>query len=167
MGNDFKRLCESCTHQSCCTNFAAPLVFSNDIEDLKVIGKSGNEFLKEIVIQNKPVKVIKKKTNSTICTFWDEEKMNCSIYNNRPFDCRMFPFDISLINNKYHWIVYSCNPDSNWEWCEKFLKRLESDKSFSDILKNISVFADTTQIKILDKEKKIPFVVLREVSRIN
>ena len=165
MADDFKRLCESCSHQSCCTNFAPPIVFPKDIENLKAIAKSGNEFLKEIVIQNKTVKVIKKKTNSKICTFWDEEKMNCSIYNNRPFDCRMFPFDIRLINNKYHWIVYSCNPDSNWEWSEGYLKMLENDKSFPDILENISVFADTTQIDELDKEQKIVYVVLREISQ--
>ena len=77
----------------------------------------------------------------------------------------LFPFDIRLINNKYHWIVYSCNPDSNWEWSEGYLKMLENDKSFPDILENISVFADTTQIDELDKEQKIVYVVLREISQ--
>ena len=161
---DFKQLCTSCTHQACCTDFAAPLVFKEDIEDLKEIGKAGKEWLKDIIIQNKPIKVIKKKSNSKICTFWDEEKSRCSIYENRPFECRMFPFDIYKIDGKFHWVVYSCNSESDWNWSEDYLTMLENDKSFPDILDNISYFADTVQMDALEKEQKISYTVLREVS---
>jgi len=161
---DFKQLCSSCTHQACCTDFAAPLVFTEDIKDLKDIGKDSDEYLEEIIIQNKPVKRIKKKPNSNACTFWDEEKRMCSIYNKRPFECRMFPFDINPIDGKFYWIIFSCNPDSDWKWTEEYLTMMENDKSFPDILDNISLFADMIQKDVLDKEQEILYTVLREVS---
>ena len=159
----FNKLCDSCTHQGCCTSFASPLVFSHDLKDLKNIGKGGEEFVKEIKINGRNVKTLKKKNNSSICVFWDENKGMCSIYKNRPFDCRAYPFDIYFIDGKYHWIVYSCNPESDWRWTEKYLQMLENDKQFKEVIENIDVYSDLTQINKLEKSKQYPFTVLREV----
>lgn len=63
-----------------------------------------------------------KKSNSN-CIFLMNNK--CQIYNRRPFNCKMFPFDIKKIDNKFYWIV--------WDFCyvpnsiEKYLKKLEKD----------------------------------------
>jgi len=159
----FNKLCDSCTHRGCCTSFASPLVFSHDLKDLKNIGKDGEEFVKEIKINGKNVKTFKKKNNSSICVFWDENKGMCSIYKNRPFDCRAYPFDIYYIDGKYHWIVYSCNPESEWRWTEKYLQMLENDKQFKEVMENIDVYSDLSQINKLEKSKQYPFTVLREV----
>ena len=43
------------------------------------------------------------------CIFFQNN--NCSIYNNRPVDCRLFPFDFKEINGEY-WVIYynkACN----------------------------------------------------------
>jgi len=162
-GSNFDKLCTSCTHQGCCTSFASPLLFSHDLNELKKIGKDGEEFVKEIEIHGINVKTLKKKHDSNICVFWDEDKKMCSIYKNRPFDCRAYPFDIHFIDGKYHWIVYSCNPKSNWEWSEKYLQMLENDKQFNEVMGKIDAYSDLTQINKLEKSKQYPFTVLRQI----
>jgi len=157
----FKTLCSSCTHNDCCTSFPSPIVFSHDLVDLKSIRKDGIEFIKETTIDGKKVNTIRKKNHSTICTFWDEDKKNCSIYNNRPFDCRMYPFDIYFIDGKYRWIVYSCNPESDWKWSEAHLQMLEKDERFIEVIENIKIFSDLSELKSFQRE--IPYTVLREV----
>jgi len=159
--SSFDKLCKECTHHGCCTGFANPVVFSHDLANLKSIGKSGDNFLQEVKIDGKNVKVIRKKSNSNVCTFYDEDKRICSIYQNRPFDCRAYPFDICLVDNKYHWIVYSCNPDADWTWSEKYLQMLENDVQFNEVMEKIDVFA-TTALAALRKSH-VPFTVLREV----
>jgi len=159
----FNTLCDSCKHCGCCTNSAVPLVFSHDFEDLKSIGKASNEFLKEITVFGKKIRAIKKKNDSNSCIFWDEQKRACSIYDKRPFDCRAYPFDIHLVNGKYCWIVYSCNPESNWTWSEEYLQFLENDKQFNEIMEEIEVFAGHTKMILPQESQKTSFTILREV----
>mgnify|MGYP003149494157 CR=1 FL=1 len=40
------------------------------------------------------------------CMFFDPEKKLCTIYQNRPFDCQVFPLDISEYRNRLYWVVY-------------------------------------------------------------
>lgn len=160
----YEKLCNSCKHQSCCTNSVVPLVFSYDFEKLKSIGKSGSAFVKEIKVGGRSVNSIKKKENSNICVFWDEDKKGCSIYQDRPLDCKVYPFDIYLVDGKYHWILYSCNPDSNWEWTEEHLQSLEEDEQFNELMENIELYNDYSKVLMLvSKSQNIPFKVLREV----
>ena len=159
----FKDLCTSCKHQGCCTNSSVPLVFQHDLKSLKNIGKSGEKYLQEITIKDKKVKTIRKKENSTMCTFWDENERKCSIYENRPFDCRAYPFDIFLINEKYHWIVYSCNSDSDWRWSEMYLQALEKDMELNEVFNDIETFANNTELILLQESQKTPFTILRQV----
>lgn len=159
----FKALCDSCKHQACCTNSSVPLVFSGEYESLKSIGKSGDEYIQELTINNKTIKAVKKKEGSDICVFWDEEKKKCNIYENRPFDCRAYPFDISLIDGKYYWIVYSCNSDSDWKWSENYLQDLEEYIEKNEIFKDIETFAKNTELILPKESQKTPFTILREV----
>ena len=164
IANSFKVLCDSCTHQSCCTSFASPLLFDTDIQKLKSIGRDGKEYIKEVVIEGRKVKTIRKKPNSNLCVFWNEENKQCAIYNNRPFDCLMYPFDIFRINGKYHWVVYSCNPQSDWRWTEEYLKMLENSSQFDEIMTNIEVFSNLDEINSLKKLDELPYTVIREVN---
>ena len=160
---NFEKLCGNCTHQSCCTNFTRPVVFSHDLADLASIGKHSSKFIQKIKINGKDVNVIKKRNGSKECIFWDSESKLCSIYEKKPFDCRAYPFDIRFIEGKYRWIVYSCNLDSDWTWSEKYLEMLENDKQFKEVIEKIDVFTDPS-INVLDKSQLIPFIVLREVN---
>jgi len=160
----FNDLCGSCKHQSCCTSFASPLLFNTDIQKLKTIGKYDKDHIKVVTIEGKKVLTIRKKPNSTLCTFWDEKNQKCGIYDNRPFDCIMYPFDIFCINEKYFWVVYACNPQSSWHWTEEHLRMLENDPQFSEIIENIEVFSNLDEINNLKKLDELPYTILRQVN---
>ena len=159
----YKRLCGSCKSKSCCTDFAEPILFPTDLNKLQRIGKLEHDFVGSIVIEDKTIKKIKRKNNSNVCVFWNEGKKNCSIYENRPFDCRMFPFDIDWVDNEYHWIVYSCNLNSDWTWCDQHLKKLEDDPQFDEIMKNIEFFRLTSK-NYVDQLKEPTCAILRKVN---
>lgn len=162
--SQFIKLCGSCTHQGCCTNFASPLVFENDLKNLKQINKDTDNYIKNIQINNSNIKTIRKKDGTNNCIFWDDGDKKCGIYKNRPFDCSLYPFDIHPISGKYRWVVYSCNPKSNWDWTEEYLKIFESDPRFQDIISNIESFSDLNAISTLvGFAQDTPFVILREV----
>jgi Fe-S-cluster containining protein len=161
---EMKELCESCNHMSCCTGFDAPFLFENDIKKLKNIGKASNKFIEDIQVAELSVKSLKKKKNSTNCILWDEETNKCTIYEQRPFDCRMFPFDIMKIDGEYRWIVFSCNPDSNWKWTEEYLDKLEQDPAFSEIIENIETFHHTLETEF-SEEHPLPYIILRKIKQ--
>lgn len=160
---DFSRLCASCKTQGCCTNSTVPLVFDSDLANLKSINKNNDDFLHDRNVNGIIIKAINKKPNSNVCIFWDE-KVGCSIYKQRPFDCKAYPFDILKINEKFHWIVYSCNPQSDWQWAEEYLQSLEQDKTFAEVMEKIEVFSGNTSLVLPEESKKTPYVVLREVN---
>jgi|CXWL01.1.fsa_nt_gi Fe-S-cluster containining protein len=160
----FGHLCDSCTHQNCCTDSAVPLVFPKEFEKIKTIDPEYLQHVKTIEINKKNIITIKKKKNSTRCIYLNDETNRCMIYESRPMDCKIYPFDILFLHNAYHWIVYSCNADSNWNWSEGFLETLENDEGFDELMKNIDIFSEHTNM-ILEKEsKKTPYVVLRKVN---
>lgn len=158
----FKTLCQTCTHHGCCTSFASPLLFPTDIKKLKDIGKD-ERHITEITIQGNKIKTLRKQENSTECVFWDRNEKKCSIYKNRPFDCLIYPFDIFKINGEFHWIVYSCNPQSNWEWSETYLHMFESNPQFQEIIENIDVFSNLDEINRIKGLNELPYTVLRQV----
>lgn len=162
----FGDLCDSCTHQNCCTDSAVPLVFSEELKKIKQIDPEYIKHIKTIKINNKHIVFIKKKENTTRCIYLNDETNRCTIYESRPMDCKMYPFDILFINNAYHWIVYSCNVESNWEWSEIYLQKLEKDVGFDEFMKNIDVFSEHTNMILSKESKKTPYVVLRQVNRI-
>jgi Fe-S-cluster containining protein len=140
-------------------------LYPSDLARLKNAGKSEDEFLKNIRINGTTIKTIKKKENSTTCTFWDEEKRLCSIYNNRPFDCKMFPFDIVWTDNEYRWIVYSCNLERDWKWTEQYLQKLESDPQFNEMMQNDEAIRLTSDnVEYLANIEEPPYAILRKVN---
>ena len=168
MENDrfsISHLCNNCKKLSCCTDFFPPLLYPTDLISLKNAGKSESDFIKNIRINGTVVKTIKKKENSTACMFWDEEERLCSVYNNRPFDCKMYPFDVIWSNNAYHWIIYSCNPDSDWKWTEAYLQKLEADPQFNEMMQNSEGLRLTSDnVECLGNIEEPPYAILRKVN---
>ena len=158
---DFIPLCGNCKSQGCCTDSAVPLVFDSDFAELQLIDKTSSKFLHDRNVNGNIIKAINKKKNSTECVFWIDNK--CSIYNQRPFDCRAYPFDIIKIGSEYHWIVYSCNPNSNWAWSEEYLQALENDRAFPEVMQKVDIFSGNTSIILPKESEKTPYVVLRKV----
>jgi Fe-S-cluster containining protein len=155
-------LCDSCKTKPCCTGYTSPLVFPHEYDEIKKSLSRAIEFVNPITINNTSLYELRKKNNSNECIFW--KSTSCSIYENRPFDCRLFPFDIYKINGKYTWIVYSCNPNSDWSWSESFLHALESDPSFSNSIKYLNAFSDLRRLEHDNNTKAYEFQVLREVN---
>lgn len=159
----YKNLCGSCNDKPCCSDFAAPMLFLDDLKKLNAIDKSNSCFVQEILIKDKPLKILKKKQNSNSCILWDEKQNFCSIYENRPFDCRMFPFDIDWVEGEFHWIVYSCNPNSDWSWTEQHLEKLESDPQFNEVMRHAEYFRMTSK-DYVDVSTEPPYSILRKVN---
>ena len=159
----FENLCGNCSHKNCCTDSAVPLVFSKDLEKIKKKDLQYVEHLKTVEINGKQVTAVKKKEGSTECIFWDADVGGCAIYDARPMDCRLYPFDILSIENSYHWIVYSCNDDSDWSWSEDHLKSLENDNGFNDLMKNLDLFSEHTNMILPSESEKTPYKILRKV----
>lgn len=163
-----KSLCEKCT-TPCCTDQLSPLTFDYELLQIsKAINKPVSEFSETIQINGKSHRVLKSKKNSNDCIFFDSKTQLCSIYENRPLDCKFFPFDIAKINGKYVWIILTCKgqKDSNWNWTEKNLDDFESDERFKYVVKDIDNYSRNDQIMNFSSNAELQstdFVVLREV----
>ena len=130
-------LCSTCT-STCCESVDAPPVFPNDIKKLKQIGKDTSEYLNYLDLgEGRVWTSIKKQKDSNFCKFYDQEKKLCTIYEHRPLDCKMYPFDIGFIDKEPWWYVYSCNPNSDWSWTEKHLQKFEADPYFFEIIDSL------------------------------
>ena len=160
----FENLCGNCDHKNCCTNSAVPLVFSKDLNKIKKNYSHLDNYLKTVMINGENVNAIKKKNNSSECIFWDSSSNGCSIYDSRPMDCRLYPFDLILIDDSYHWIVYSCNEKSDWTWTESHLTSLENDEGFDDLMNNLDLFSEHTNMILPVESDKTPYTILRKVS---
>lgn len=57
----------------------------------------------------------------------------CTIYENRPVDCKLFPFDLHVINGKIFWIIWKFRDTKNKQNKEAYLKFFE--KKYSTFLK--------------------------------
>lgn len=66
----------------------------------------------------------------TRCTFFDPNEQRCNVYERRPLDCRLFPFDIKLADNKAEYII-GYYPDL----CERALPDEREMKKYAHILR--------------------------------
>ena len=160
MSNDdkysIKKLCSSCNHQQCCTGFDAPIVFPEDFARLEKNGKATPEYLENTTIAGTRLMQIRKKPDGQ-CVFWNN---GCQIYEHRPFDCRIFPFDVDYIDGEFYWIVYSCNKDADWKWAEEHLRRLEQDPMWKNRKDYLMIFNEAPY----SYPEKVPYTVIRKVN---
>lgn len=105
--------CKNCSIQRdlcCCSSDKVdmPVILNNETSQLRDkndlnIRYNISTFAKSI--NNSPIyqmkhKKDKKPDEPEHCFFYDYQKKKCSVYNYRPIDCRLFPFDIRLNNKK-------------------------------------------------------------------
>lgn len=87
----------------------------------------------------------------------------CDIYNERPFDCRFFPFDILKLNGKFTWIIWQIKCPLVEKSKEEFKPYLEEHEQklipvFKDYLEDYSKF------RLEEFLSKFQYKVLREVN---
>lgn len=152
-------LCDKCSHTSCCNNFVTPFLTSTEKEKISKIGHYN--FSDDFSTHGMNVHSLKKKPGTDECVFWSKDA-GCGIYQNRPFDCMLFPFDIYKIDGEYTWVVYSCNPKSDWVWSEKILVSLEEEIISEDVIKHLDAYSDVSRLDASDKS--FDLVELRKVN---
>ncbi|MBA7617765.1 hypothetical protein ES703_25083 [subsurface metagenome] len=96
-----------CTRCSCCCRMTPGYVLltESDLRNLmKATGRSWDEFLEEYCRQIningfKRISLIEK--SNLDCILW--EKDGCTVYTNRPLQCRSFPFWKSKLSSEAEW----------------------------------------------------------------
>ena len=131
-------------------------MFAEDLTILEKNGKAGPEFLEDVTVVGTKLKQIRKKPTGQ-CIFWNGK---CEIYDHRPFDCRIFPFDIDYIDGEFYWIVYSCNKDSDWTWAEEHLRQLEQDPMWKNRKEYLMIFNEAPY----SYPEEMPYTVIRKVN---
>lgn len=84
-----------------------------------------------------------KQENSYICPFLDVEENRCKIYEFRPFECQLYPFLISLRNNKIFLTV-----DLNCPYVKEVIHK----KEFKEYTEYLSTFLNTPTCKRMLKD---------------
>jgi len=104
MAFDFRRYCIPCANW-CCKGEA---VFFSDAEKQKID------------------LCLRKKENE--CDFL-EDSGSCSIYSKRPFECRIFPYDVLSLDGELNWVLWNVCPASAELDAQSEIDRLEREIS--------------------------------------
>lgn len=91
----------------------------------------------------------------------------CSVYNLRPFECRIFPFDIIFINNELQWILWEVCPAHSILSSEDYVNLYERDllpHLEIDYLKRYARYHEKHQPK---KYSETRFKIIRPVREID
>ncbi len=112
----------SCTFHWCCSTrcFSAPPICLHEIARIeRVVGCS--DFCGKIGSQY----ALRVKENG-YCIFFDEQKRTCKIYEVRPFDCQIFPFDFFASGlGEGVWLLWNCPYSRQLD--EATIKRMLTD----------------------------------------
>lgn len=114
-------LCGKCVNSkaNCCSNAVvdSPMLLPNEaLEISNAMHEKINDFAELVDFASmhndntlKSLYQMKKQHNSNACHFYKDCK--CTIYNIRPLDCRIFPYDIKLENDGNYYLVYYLTND--------------------------------------------------------
>lgn len=109
-------LCSNCVGKSatCCCNkeVDSPMMLPNEVEEIAKIKKlNKDDFSKKIEFSKmyndptlKDLYQLKRQKDSSNCFFYQNNQ--CTIYDIRPLDCRIFPYDIKLEKDGNYYLVY-------------------------------------------------------------
>lgn len=114
-------LCHNCVKRSatCCSNpcVDSPMVLPNEAKEIaKLQNIDISDFAKTVDFAKmygdktlKDLYQMKRQDNSNSCYFYRDSK--CTIYDIRPIDCRIFPYDIKLESDGNYYLVYYLTND--------------------------------------------------------
>lgn len=109
-------LCSNCVgkNATCCCNpnVDSPMILPNEVEVISKSMKLNKEqFSNKVEFSKmyndyalKDLYQMKRQNNSNDCYFYKDNE--CKIYNIRPIDCRIFPYDIKLEKDGNYYLVY-------------------------------------------------------------
>ena len=113
---------------------------------LKRVGKEYEKYFKKINDSAYNILSI-----NSVCPFY---KNGCTVYDIRPSDCRLFPFDLKNINGKYYLIKYDLPCGS----------KLVDEDNLDSIINTLKTIIDTyTDKKLEERVNKLKFDIVREI----
>lgn len=90
--------CQRCGH--CCTCEGYVFIFKKDLDNLIDGAQIPLQELKDNFLSYyNGYTVLRDKANGE-CIFWDSEIRGCKVYENRPTQCRTYPFWNTLLKSK-------------------------------------------------------------------
>lgn len=109
-------LCSNCVGKSatCCCNpdVDSPMMLPNEAEEIsKKTNLNKDDFSKKVEFSKmyndntlKDLYQLKRQKHNNNCIFYKDNK--CTIYDIRPIDCKLFPYDIKLEKDGNYYLVY-------------------------------------------------------------
>lgn len=148
--------CDGCVH--CCNTTGLIWVLPSEAESMKALGFSLG------LSQNGELFYVSRQTPN--CQMLDLVKRRCTIYQERPFCCRLFPLDIRCYPGGVpKWILFNTCPDkrmSNSNVPGVLVRALESLLP-THIFNELTVGSgEIGSFNLLDREYK-QFVIVRQV----
>ena len=143
--------CSKCKiKKNCCCDFDEGIdnIVVTTMEKENIINRLGaisEKFFKRI--NDEAYNIL---SHNSICPFYDN---GCTIYDIRPNDCRLFPYDLKEINGKYFLILYDLHCGSS-----------KVNENVDIIIKELcSIIKTYTDKKIEEKVNKLPYNIIKEI----
>lgn len=95
------------------------------------------------------------------CLFYENDL--CAVHEDRPVDCRLFPFDIIKDNNKFYWVVWKLNcsiSNKSKGKFEPFLRQHEK-KIIPSFKKYVEAYSE---FRFGELSEKYRYEVIREIN---
>lgn len=136
--------------KNCCCDFDDSIdnIVTTIYEKEQIIQRLGNSA--EVWFSQINEEAFNILSNKGICPFY---KNGCTIYDIRPSDCRLFPYDLKEINNQYYLIKYNLPCGSN--------KVNENVDNVVEVLKTI--IKTYTNKKIEEKVNKLNYTIIKKI----
>lgn len=144
--------CSSCSiKKNCCCDFDDEIdnIIVTAEEKNALIQRTGQEYEKYFrKINDKAYNILNIDSK---CPFY---KKGCTVYDIRPSDCRLFPFDLKNIDGKYYLIRYDLPCGS---------KQVNED-NLDSIINTLKTIIETyTDKKLEERVNRLKFDIIREI----
>ncbi len=162
------KFCNSCVGKfDCCCNcnkIDMPIILPNEAKKIESTSRKPIEsFAKKLTNNLYQMRRIDDDEDKG-CVFFVNN--SCSIYNNRPIDCRLFPFDFKEIDGEY-WLIYY----NDIEICKALPNDEEEIKSYAHnirplvdiLLPYMSECSDPIFSKRLEKQHFVKLFTIKDL----
>ena len=142
--------CRKCSN--CCKSFDKINPPVLNLEEIKIIKDlvHENNFYNKIDKNLYSLKIIDNK-----CIFYENNQ--CTIYDKRPNDCKLYPFDIIKKDSKYYLILYKLD-------CLDYKEFVNNTNNIETIIGKISPWIkEFTDIRNYTKMLKKQYIIIREL----
>lgn len=138
-------------------SFAAPPLCPVEIDAIRRSGRT------DFCEPNATGIHLKTRADGT-CVFFDRERKYCDIYELRPFDCRMFPFDfVASGPDEAWWVLWDCPYSRHIEMdrIEEILTHFET--VYRDRIVDLWEYENECYLELIRNQKNNGFRLLRRV----